>query len=98
VGDHFSFTTLFKYVGEEVAKCTGVKVRVVSTSLISSSPFPLRHWALWGPVSAERKVRGRPSSSRLSTGVAAEAGVGIGAVEGNHVGVNGTAGGRGSRW
>ncbi len=59
---------------------------------LSTVPFAPH---LWGPASAERKVRGQSSSSRLSTGVAAEVGVGMGAVEGNHVGVKGTAGGRG---
>jgi hypothetical protein len=84
--------------GREVAKCTGVRQRDVSTSLISSSPFSRLHWWPKGPARAERNVRSLPCWSKFSTGadgavVEAEAG---GAV-GNHVGVCVAGGGSGSR-
>jgi hypothetical protein len=57
-GDHFSLTTLFKCVGEEVAKWTGVRVRVVSTSLINSSPL-LINLLLCAERPSERRAKSK---------------------------------------
>jgi hypothetical protein len=97
-GNHFSFTTLFRYVGREVALCTGVREREVSTSLTSSVPLTSLHWSPWGPARAERNVRGLPRPSRFSTGAGADdEGLGVGEADSNHVGVNEEGGGRGTR-
>jgi hypothetical protein len=59
-------------VGEEEAKCTGQRVRVVSTSFTNSVSLPRSHCRRWGPDRAERKVRGEPEGSRLRTGAPEE--------------------------
>jgi hypothetical protein len=56
-GSRFSFTTLLRYVGREVAVCTGVRARVVATSLTSTLPFALLHWSSKGPARAGRARR-----------------------------------------
>ncbi len=53
-----------------MGKWTGVRVRVVSTSLMSSSPSPSIHWARNGLAIADLKVRGLSASSILRTGAA----------------------------
>ncbi len=45
-----------------------VRVRVDSTSLMSSSPSPRAHCEAKGPDMAEENVRGWPRESRLRTG------------------------------
>ena len=57
-------------MGEEEAKWTGQRVRVVSTSFTNSVSLPRSHCRRWGPDRAERKVRGEPEESRLRTGAA----------------------------
>ncbi len=87
-----------RYVGREVAVCTGVREREVSTSLTNSAPFACLHWIPWGPVRAEWKDRGSPSSSRFNTGVDVDdEGVVGDEADANHVGVNGEGGERGAR-
>ena len=85
-------------MGEEEAKRTGQRVRVVSTSFTNSVSLARSHWRRWGPDRAERKVRGEPEGSRLRTGAPAEETAGR-EVEGgrNQVGLEGTGGGRGGR-
>ena len=83
-------------MGLEVAKWTGERVREVSTSLMSSESLARNHCSRWGPDTAERKVRGEPEGLRFNTGAEEEEKGEI--VEGgNHLAVNGLAGGNGGR-
>ncbi len=85
-------------MGEEEAKCTGHSVRVASTSFTNAVSLARSHCRRWGPDRAERKVRGEPERSRLSTGAPAEETAASEAEGvGNQVGVEGTGGGRGGR-
>ena len=80
-----------------MAKWTGQRVREVSTSLISSASLARSHCSRWGPDTAERKVRGEPEGLRFKTG-AEEEEKGEMVEGGNHLAVNGLAGGKGGRW
>ncbi len=66
-----------------MGKCTWVRVRAVSTSLMSSLPSPLIHCARNGLAIADLKVGSLPAPSMLRTG-AAECWAAGGAVEGGN--------------
>ncbi len=55
-------------MGREEQKCTGQRVRVVSTSFTNSVSLARSHWERKGPERADLKVRGAPDGSRLRTG------------------------------
>ena len=85
-------------MGGEEQKCTGQRVRVVSTSFTSSVSLPRSHWGRKGPDKADLKVRGEPEGSRLRTGAPQEETKGRDEEGGkNQVGLDGTGGGRGGR-
>ena len=81
-----------------MGKWTGVRVRVVSTSLMSSLPSPSIHCDRNGLVIADLKLRGLPAPSMLRTG-AEESRAAGGAMEGGgyHIEWGGPEGGRGAR-
>jgi hypothetical protein len=81
----------------EAAKCTGQRVREVSTSFISSLSLASNHWGRKGPDTAERKVRGEPLGLRLRTGAKEEETDVDKEGGGNHVAVKGLGGDRGGR-
>jgi hypothetical protein len=79
-----------------VAKCTGQRVREVSTSFISSLSLARNHWGRWGSTKAARKVRGEPDGVRFNMGAEEEETDDDGEMGPNHFAVNGLGGVRGA--
>jgi hypothetical protein len=85
-------------VGGEEQKCTGHRVRVVSTSFTNSVSLARSHWGRKGPERADLKVRGAPEGSRLRTGAPEEEIEGRDEEGGkNQVGTDDNGGGREGR-